>query len=65
MTYTLIHNGTLIAGRDGEPVRDAVVLIRGNKIQQVGRKLDMILPDTDLLADIRSLENVNHIKLVL
>ena len=48
MSYTLIHNGTLIDGTGSEPVRDAVVLIRDNKIQQVGRKLDIPLPDADI-----------------
>ena len=48
MSYILIHNGTLIDGRGGEPVHDAAVLIRDNKIQQVGRKMNMTLPDAEI-----------------
>lgn len=48
MTYQLIFNGTLIDGNGGEPVQDAAVLIKDNRIQQVGRKLDMRLPNADI-----------------
>jgi hypothetical protein len=48
MSHTLIHNGTLIDGRGGEPVRGAAVLIRDNMIQQAGRKVDMTLPDAKI-----------------
>lgn len=34
--YTLIHNGTVIDGRGGKPIKDGAVLIKDNKIQQVG-----------------------------
>jgi imidazolonepropionase-like amidohydrolase len=33
-----IHCGTLIDGRGGKPVKDAVVLIQGNRIMRVGEK---------------------------
>ena len=48
MTYTLIHNGTLIDGTGAAPVRDAAVLLRDQRIQSVGRKADIPLPDTDI-----------------
>jgi imidazolonepropionase-like amidohydrolase len=35
---TAIHCGTLIDGRGGKPVKDAVVLIQGGRITQVGVK---------------------------
>jgi imidazolonepropionase-like amidohydrolase len=36
MAYTLIHNGTLIDGSGGAPVRDAAVLIEDNHIVAAG-----------------------------
>lgn len=41
MTYTLIKNGTLIDGNGGEPVADAAVLIKENKIVSVGKLHDI------------------------
>lgn len=35
---TAIHCGTLIDGRGGKPVKDAVVLVHGNRITKVGEK---------------------------
>jgi len=34
----VIEGGTLIDGNGGQPVRDSVIVIRGNKIETVGRK---------------------------
>ena len=48
MSYTFIHNGTLIDGNGSAPVTDAAVLLRENKIQAVGRKMDMMLPDAEI-----------------
>ncbi len=44
MTYTLIHNGTLIDGNGGAPVKDGAVLVQGNRIRAAGRKADLRLP---------------------
>jgi imidazolonepropionase-like amidohydrolase len=45
MTYFLIHNGTLIDGNGGAPVRDGAVLVQDNRIRAAGRKADIPLPD--------------------
>jgi imidazolonepropionase-like amidohydrolase len=44
MTYSLIHNGTLIDGNGGAPVRDGAVLVQDNRIHAVGLKTDIPLP---------------------
>lgn len=41
MPYTLIKSGTLIDGNGGEPVRDAAILLNGNKIEAVGKKNEL------------------------
>ena len=48
MGYTLIHNGTLIDGNGRSPLKNAAVLVQGNKITAVGRKDDIILPNDDI-----------------
>jgi imidazolonepropionase-like amidohydrolase len=48
MHYTLIHNGTMIDGTGGPPLKDAAVLIGEDKIRAVGRKADIELPDDEL-----------------
>lgn len=48
MTQTLIHNGTLIDGNGRSPLENAAVLIKDNKITQVGRKAEINLSDTDI-----------------
>lgn len=48
MTYSLIHNGTLIDGNGSEPVKNGAVLLKDNRIQAVGRKTDIPLPDATL-----------------
>ncbi len=45
MTYTLIHNGTLIDGNGGAPIKDGAVLIQDDRIRAAGRKADLPLPD--------------------
>lgn len=44
MAYSLIHNGTLIDGNGGAPVRDGAVLVQDNRIRAAGRKADLRLP---------------------
>ena len=48
MTYSLIFNGTLIDGNGRSSLQNAAVLIKENKIVQVGRKADITLPDTGM-----------------
>lgn len=48
MTYSLIHNGTVIDGNGRSPLKNGAVLIRDNKIEQVGRKSEIRLPDGDV-----------------
>ncbi len=48
LVYTLVKNGTLIDGRGGEPVHDAAVLIKDNRIEAVGKWKDLILPNEDI-----------------
>ncbi|MBK8905724.1 MAG: amidohydrolase family protein [Anaerolineaceae bacterium] len=48
MTYSLIHNGTVIDGNGRSPLKNGAVLIRDNKIEQVGRKNDIRLPNNDI-----------------
>jgi len=45
MTYTLIHNGTLIDGNGGAPINDGAVLVQDDRIRAAGRKADIRLPD--------------------
>lgn len=49
--YTLIHNGTLIDGRGGEPLKNAAVLVKDNKIHAVGRKSEINMPDGTTMID--------------
>jgi len=48
MTYTLIHNGTLIDGNGGTPIKNGAVLIQDNRIRAAGRRADVPLPDAPL-----------------
>lgn len=48
MSFTLIHNGTLIDGNGGAPVTDAAVLIEGNTIRAAGHKAGIKLPAGDV-----------------
>lgn len=45
MTYTLIHNGTLIDGNGGAPIKGGAVLVQDNRIRSVGSKADLPLLD--------------------
>ena len=51
MSYTLIHNGTLIDGNGGTPVADAAVLIQDEHIRAVGRKAEVNAPGDATLID--------------
>src|SRR3989337_2239449 len=42
----VIEGGTLIDGNGGTPVRDALILIQGNKIATVSRKGQIAYPST-------------------
>ena len=48
MSYSLIHNGSVIDGNGRSPLKNGAVLIRNNKIEQVGRKSDIRLPNSDV-----------------
>ncbi|GAB4266281.1 MAG: amidohydrolase family protein [Candidatus Promineifilaceae bacterium] len=48
MTYILLHNGTIIDGTGSKPIANGAVLIKDNRIQQVGRKSDIRLPNEDI-----------------
>ena len=48
MNYSLIHNGTIIDGNGRSPLKNGAVLIRDNKIEQIGRKSDIRLPNGDI-----------------
>ncbi len=43
---TVILGGTLIDGNGGEPLRDAVIVIEGNRIKNVGQKGQISYPQT-------------------
>jgi len=44
MSYTLIHNGTLIDGSGGDPIPDAALLIQDNIIQEAGPRAAIDAP---------------------
>ena len=48
MTYSMIHNGSLIIGNGRSIPGDGAILMRGNKIEQVGHKSDIRLPDDNV-----------------
>ncbi len=48
MSYTLIHNGTIIDGHGRDPLKNGAVLVQDDRIQAVGRKTDIRLPDADI-----------------
>lgn len=48
MSYTLIHNGTLIDGTGAAPLKGAAVLLNGNHIQVVERGIEMTLPNAKI-----------------
>lgn len=48
MTYKLLHNSTLIDGNGGDPIQDGAILIKGNKIVEVGTKASITLPNDEI-----------------
>jgi imidazolonepropionase-like amidohydrolase len=48
VSYTLIHNGTLIDGNGGPALQEAAVLVQGNQIHAAGRKAEISLPNADI-----------------
>lgn len=48
MTFSLIHNGTLVDGNGGQPLPNAAVLIEDNHIRAVGVLDDIELPDGEV-----------------
>ncbi len=46
--YSLIHNGTLINGTGDEPLLNAAILIKDNKIIEVGEESSISLPDGEI-----------------
>ncbi|MEM7132022.1 MAG: amidohydrolase family protein [Chloroflexota bacterium] len=48
MTHILIHNGTLIDGNGGTPIKNAAVLIKDERIVAVGIKNELNTPASDV-----------------
>ena len=48
MTYSLIHNGTLIDGNGNSPVYNAAILIKDNKIEYVGPEDSLKIPSAKI-----------------
>lgn len=46
--YFLIHNGKLIDGNGGKPVKDGIVLIKNGKIVDVGDEKSVEVPDGEI-----------------
>src|SRR5512135_640953 len=49
MSYSLIRNGTLIDGTGKAPLPDAAVLVKDNRIEAVGRRDRIRLPDSSMV----------------
>ena len=47
-SYSLIHNGTLINGTGDEPLLNAAILIKDNKIIEVGKENSISLPEDEI-----------------
>lgn len=48
MMYTLVKNGRLIDGKGGQPVLEAGVLLKDNRIEAVGKVSDIKVPDENV-----------------
>ena len=46
--YSLLYNGTLIDGNGGEPLLNAAILIKDDKILDVGEENSIYLPDEEI-----------------
>jgi imidazolonepropionase-like amidohydrolase len=51
MSYTLIHNGTLIDGSGGDPIPDAALLIEDNRIVSAGPRAAIDAPANATMID--------------
>ncbi|MBB6449963.1 imidazolonepropionase-like amidohydrolase [Geomicrobium halophilum] len=51
MTYTFIKNGTLIDGTGNNPMKEAAVLIKDEKIEQVGSTDNITIPEGTTVVD--------------
>jgi imidazolonepropionase-like amidohydrolase len=51
MSYTLIHNGTLIDGSGGDPIPDAALLIEDNRIVSAGPRATADAPANATMID--------------
>jgi len=49
----VIKNGTIIDGTGADPIENGAVIIRGNRIQEVGKAADLIFPNTADIIDAR------------
>ena len=49
MTGILIHNGTIIDGTGGDPIRNGSVLIENNTIRAVGKRSEVTIPSEELV----------------
>lgn len=55
MSYIHIHNGTLIDGNGGEPLRNANILIKDNRIVEIGKTLNR----TTISGDVESITRID------
>ncbi len=55
MSYIHIHNGTLIDGNGGEPLRNANILIKDNRIVEIGKTLNR----TTISSDVESITRID------
>lgn len=54
MTYTLVHNGTIIDGHGGAPISGGAVLIKDDRIVAVGRLESLQVPRDTKYIDVSS-----------
>ncbi|HHT18377.1 MAG TPA: amidohydrolase family protein [Methanobacterium sp.] len=48
MVYFLIHNGTIIDGNGGKPIKNGIVLIKNEKILDIGNEKSVKIPDGEI-----------------
>jgi imidazolonepropionase-like amidohydrolase len=46
--YFLIHNGTIIDGNGGKPIKNGIVLIKNEKILDIGNEKSVKIPDGEI-----------------
>ncbi|MFD1926801.1 amidohydrolase family protein [Sporosarcina siberiensis] len=52
MKYTLIENGTLIDGNGGEPIENAAILLKNNRIEAIGKQGQLTLPEEGQITKV-------------